>query len=189
MIGCSSSRSAGLSNKVLDVIANPHATTNQLIYALKLLAASRATNEPPKFWTAIANSSDYSVDHRRRAVLQLLARHFHPGMTFGEVGRLFDHPTWINPLNLGGGPAGNLPDGANETDGLAFVSISCGQSRAPVVWFRFRNGYMGSGNDLYQCLEGKPNNLELAHIRIDGIISSENIPGHGLIYNSFGIPP
>jgi hypothetical protein len=189
LVGCSLKQSITAPTEALHVIAMPDATTNQLLQALKLLRDSKITNEPPQFWTAIANNSKYSVDHRRRAVLQLLARHFHPGMTFGEIGQLFDHATWIDRRSLGGGPAGNLPEGANETDGLAFVCISCGHDRAPVVWFRFGDRYTGSANDLYWCMEGKPTNSELARVRIVGIISQEDIAGRGLTFNAWGIPP
>jgi hypothetical protein len=189
-VGCSSCRSASPSRNVLSVIGNSSTTTSQLTQALEMLRNLKMTNEPPRFWSAIANNPEYRTDHRRRAVLQLLARHFHSGMTCSDIARLLDHPDWLDPQGVTGGPAtGPRPPGVDEMDGLAIVNISCGQPNPPAVWLRFTHGYMGTASDLYWCLEGKPTNKDLENVKIDDVISSEEISGHGQIYNAWGIPP
>jgi hypothetical protein len=190
IIGCSSNQSVSSSKTALAIIANPHVATNELIQALKVLRDSKVTNEPPQFWTAIANSPKYSCDHRQRAALQLLARHFRRGMTFGDIGRLLDHPNWIDRHGVGSGPAtGPGPPGVNDMDGLALAWISCGGASSARIFFRFTQGYMGTAADLYWCLEGKPTNQELDNVRIVEVISCEHKRGLGWIYNAWGIPP
>ena len=101
MAGGSSNASETLSAGVLSTIADPHTSRDQLIQAVEMLRHSKTTNEPPSFWSAIANSPNYSCEHRQLAALQLLARHFHSGMTFGEIGTQLNHPTWVDQHRLG----------------------------------------------------------------------------------------
>jgi len=189
--GCSSTESTRSVKKALDIIADPRATTNELVRALLTLRDSKVTNEPPTFWSAIANSSEYSIDHRRRAVFQLLARHFHSGMTLGQIGVLLDHPTWLDDQRVNGTPSGAaFPDwdGMHELVSVAFL---CDDRFCPIVVFEAKLGVknMGTATDMYRCLEGNGSNLETAKAEIDRIVSLELVPQRGYVWNAWGIPP
>src|SRR5947209_7648586 len=57
-------------------------------------------NEPPQFWSRIANDPTYSRYHRRRAVFQLFRRHIHVGMRLSEVAHLLNRPTWLHASDI-----------------------------------------------------------------------------------------
>jgi hypothetical protein len=79
-------------NQALHVIADPGASREALLQALRQLGP---VEEPPEFWTKIANSTGYSPDHRRRAVFELFRRHVHPPIAVAELARLLHRPTWL----------------------------------------------------------------------------------------------
>jgi hypothetical protein len=172
----------------LRVIADVHATTNELIHALQALQASKSTNEPPEFWSAIANSTNYNVDHRRRAVLQLFARHFKPGMTIHQIALLLNHPTWLVRSGCSYFTMGSPPPGGNINDNWGGISILFNQHKAPVIWFRFKQEVSDTGVYLFQSLEGEPVNTEVDNIKVMGIVSEEILPGSNVVFDQFGIP-
>jgi hypothetical protein len=150
------------------------------------------TNEPASFWTAIANNPEYGCDQRQRAALQLFARHFHSGMTIGNIGRMLNHPTWLELRGIAGGPTtGPRPPGFQAGDDLVFLNVRCGseRSRYAGIWLLSAHGRMSPSADLFACLEGQTTNQALASIKVDGVSSSEAISGAGVLYNAWGIPP
>ena len=189
-VACTSSRADISEQKILKIIANPQTTTNKLIHALQSLKSSKQTNEPATFWTTIANNPTYSWDHRRRAVLQLFARHFHQGMTFGDVGKLLDHANWIDPhcINVSSIINGPQPPNIGDNDSQAHVSVGPCHPFSVELIFVTRNDSVGLDDHLYDCLTGKPTTAKLAHLRIQAVISDERISGND-VYNFWGIAP
>jgi hypothetical protein len=174
----------------LQVIADAHATTNELIHALQALQSSKSTNEGPRFWSTIANSTNYSIDHRKRAALQLFARYFKPEMSFHQIGNLLDHPTWLVPEGTGFFGPGSPPPGGDPDDNWARAFIFVNDPQYAIICFRFKGNVKCERDDLYQCLEGKSDNAQLDNTKIIGIVSEEVLPSRYFIrsYNSFGIP-
>ncbi len=190
VISCTCCLAEQSSETILRVIGNPLTSTNEFVDALKALSDSRQTNEPASFWTTIANNPKYSCENRTKAVLQLAHRHFRPGMTFKEIGQLFDHPNWIDPLSLGGPSfSGGLPPHFSEQDGLAFVSIvACKRSPHPQLYFRSSQDHFKGADELYRCLKGEATNSQTANVKVDEIVSCERIHGEW-VYNAWGISP
>jgi hypothetical protein len=193
IIGCGihvSSPFGASTESPLRVIADVHATTNELIRALKALQALRTTNEPPEFWSAIANNTNYSFDHRTRAALQLFARHFKPGMTIHEIAPLLDHPNWLVPAGCNFFWMGGHPPGGDLDDSWAWACIFFNDPNVPqaaAIWFRFKPREHGVGNDLFDCLEGHPHNTNVDNIKIIGIASQEALPRFRTVFNRFGL--
>lgn len=79
-------------NKLLSVIADPKVDKQTLIETIQKLGE---VIESAQFWTAIANSDEYSKDHRRRAVFQLFQRFVSPGMTLFALAQILDNPRWL----------------------------------------------------------------------------------------------
>jgi len=191
IIGCNSRSSSAFvppPQSPLRVIADRHATTNQLIRALQALQASKKTNEPPEFWSAIANSTNYSVDHRQRAALQLFARHFKPGMTIHQIAALLNHPTWLVRdgcnFNWNGAP----PPGGDADDKWAWACIFFNHPQSAAIWFRFKEKVMTARvDDLFHCLQGQPSNAEVDNIKVIGIVSVEDLSSLRAVCNRFGI--
>jgi hypothetical protein len=197
-IGCNSnspSTSNWTAKGPFRVIADPHVSTNELIRALKEVRSSGTTNEPPQFWSSIANDTNYSIDHRKRAALQLFARHFKPGMTIHEVAGLLSRPNWLSQRGCNFFSMGGLPPGASDDDNWAWACIFFNDPQPAAIWFGFKSAVNGNGRDLYQCLEGNPQNpliddaqAEIDNIKVISIISSEELPNFHRMLNTFGIP-
>ena len=76
----------------LTQIADPKIKQADLVEAIQQLGP---VTEEPGFWSAIANDDNYSQDHRRRAVYELIQRHVHNGMTLADMAKILDDPTWL----------------------------------------------------------------------------------------------
>jgi hypothetical protein len=190
VVGCNSRPSSAFvvsSQNPLCVIADVHATTNELIRALRALQASKGIREPPEFWSAIANDTNYGVAHRQRAVLQLFARHFKPGMTIHQIALLLNHPTWLVQEGCNFYSMGSPPPGGDD-DNWACVSIFFHDPQPAMIWFGFRKEVSARAGDLFQCLEGNPVNAEIDNIKVMGIVSDEILPHYRRVRNRFGIP-
>jgi len=168
-------------------ISDSHSTTNELIQALRTVKAMKITNEPSKYWSAIANNPRYSVDHRRRAALQLVARHFRRGMTVQQLGSLFDHANWFDSyceeFSMGAPPPGTGPD-----DNWFYIIILNDHHFSPAVWFKFTGSLPGTMDDLCKCLKGDPVNSAVHEIRVTDVFSDEPISSNVSDYNCFGVP-
>lgn len=172
----------------LKMLSNPRITASDFITALKSLQASRITNELPQFWSTIANNTNYSVENRQRAVLQLFARHFKSGMTFHQVAHLLNRPNWLvrsgcNFFMMGAPPPGGDPD-----DDWACISIFFNRGRDVTIWFRFKKVTAPLlSEEIFECLEGNTENSEIDRIKIKGIVSEEVTARYRTIYNGYGI--
>jgi hypothetical protein len=76
----------------LNQIADPKIKQEALVEAIQQLGP---VTEEPGFWSAIANDDNYSQDHRRRAVYELIQRHVYSGMTLADMAEILDDPTWL----------------------------------------------------------------------------------------------
>jgi hypothetical protein len=76
----------------LKVIADPTVHPTRFAEAVRRLGRA---NEPPSFWTAIANDPTYPLAHRRTAVLQLFMRHVAPGTPLAQLVRILDGAPWL----------------------------------------------------------------------------------------------
>jgi hypothetical protein len=177
-------------SNALWIISNPQTRTNEFVDALRVLRNSSWTNEPPEFWSRIANSTSFPSESRRRAFLQLFERHFRSGMTLPEVGRMIDHPKWIRRRDIipfGSGAAPML-----ISDNAGFWLIVLGEDdrkQLDTIFFRFRDG---SPRDPYSTLAGvKPvgGTVGQETNKIAGIVSEERPQNGRTVFNAFGIPP
>jgi hypothetical protein len=173
----------------LRVIADAHAGTNEFLQALRVLHDSKITNEPPEFWTAIANNANYDVDRRRRAVLQLFARHFKPGMTLHQIGLMLNHPTWLKRSECGWFASGVPPAGGDPDDQWAWFDVPGDDNEAGVIWFRFKT--QEQVRDIYNYLECGADHL-FDDVKVIGVVSEECFSNHGhkwnlRIRNRFGL--
>jgi hypothetical protein len=171
------------------VIADAHATTNSVIHALQAIQSLKTTNEPPAFWSAIANDPGFSADHRRRAVLQLLARHFKPGMTVQEIGNLLNHPNWFTASDCLPFGSGAPPPGGDLDDDWFLIVILNDHHNSPAIWFRCKAMPPTTMDDLCKSLKGEPIRAPICQLRIIGIASDEIVGPDPIRFNRFGIPP
>ncbi len=170
------------SRRALAKIADVHASTNDLLSALRSLRDSGLTNEPPQFWSAIANNPQYSVDHRSRAVLQLFARHFHSGMTLGNIAELLNHPRWLHEKDVLVPRAwmGPSPFERIVNDEYPFVWIRVINSPAqrdniaPIIYLSIRGDTQRK--EVFECLKGNTN-TSVQNIVVDEIASQEHVGG------------
>lgn len=186
-VGCREYVSEQHAQSALAVIANPLTTTNQLTNALAVLRISKRTNETPTFWAAIANDPKYRWDTRQRAVLQLVARNFRPGMTFADVGRLLNHPAWLDCRCINISAVNSAPH-ATESDGIAIIGVGPCQNESVDLIFITRHGHAGIDDNLCGCLKGETPTSNLRELHIDEVLSSEYIH-HIQVYNYWGVPP
>jgi len=84
-------------NSLLLKIANRNISYKELVKAVERLGYE---TEPPKFWSDIANSTEYTELHRRFAVAELFKRHIRPGMKLSELAEVLDSPTWMENSNV-----------------------------------------------------------------------------------------
>jgi hypothetical protein len=106
----------------LQVIADPHSEGTVLNTSIQSLGTA---TEPPSFWTAIANSTVYSEDHRRRAVFSLFQRHVSPGVTLTALAQIPANPTWLRDedVSIVTRLGGKLPVQWSPTDTIFVLSI------------------------------------------------------------------
>lgn len=76
----------------LNVIASPDTPAERLAEAVRSLGPG---DEPPRFWSGIANDPAYPPAHRRTAVLQLFRRHVRPRSTLREAGAVLEGAPWL----------------------------------------------------------------------------------------------
>jgi hypothetical protein len=78
---------------LLSAIAERSIPEQDLIEAISKLGLP--AQEPPQYWSRMANDPTYPNYHRRRAVIELFKRHAHVGMRLSEVRHLLACPTWL----------------------------------------------------------------------------------------------
>lgn len=86
-----------MQNESLRVIADPSTPIPLLESAIDGLGS---VDEPPTFWSAIANSDRYNDDSRRRAVFALFRRHIRPSTTLAQLVNVLDKPTWLDSSSI-----------------------------------------------------------------------------------------
>jgi hypothetical protein len=196
----SSCQTAPPDREMLRVISDPNTTHLQFVHALQELAELKTVNEPSAFWTAIANNPKFRTDHRRRAILQLFYRHFKPGMTFADVGRMLDHATWIQNTNawfevaVEGPPLGSKPGEQWAVLSVLPYEVSSamdsnGRHIAKGTFILF--SYLGDRAtvpELANCLRGAAPKSKIAGDIILRIESLENWTNHvdGEVWDEYG---
>jgi hypothetical protein len=129
--------------------------------ALRLIGRIRLTaptKDEVAVWARVANSKKYSDVRRRRAVLQLLDRHAHPGMTLGDLARLLGGPSWLQYENVHNvkdirDVVGDAPP-TREHECVFLVMICLPDSDQSGVFLRFENWWM-TEEPLYDALQGR----------------------------------
>ena len=177
-------------SNALRVISNPQTRTNELVDALRVLRNSSWTNEPPEFWSHIANSTNYPVDSRRRAFLQLFERHFRSGMTLPEIGRMIDHPKWIRRYDIIPFGSGGAPMLSSDRTGFWLKVLSEDDGKqVNTLFFRLRDY---GARDPYSILTGTgpiDGTDEHETNQVAGVVSEEKARVGGSVFNAYGIPP
>jgi hypothetical protein len=79
--------------RLLTTIAAGKMPEEKLLQAVAQL--QMPANEPPQYWSRIANDAHYQRFQRRMAVYQLFKRHVHVGMRLSELNPLLQRPTWL----------------------------------------------------------------------------------------------
>jgi len=121
------------------IIANRNVSKEDLRLAI---GAMGAWSNHPSFWSSIANSKDYTAEHRRLSVFQLFKRHVRAGQRLFDLAEILDRPTWLQEENI--------------------TLIESFHGKVPVVWdlvnsiFAIRLGLPAENNSaVYLKLTGK----------------------------------
>lgn len=127
VVGCELQRGTNTAgnvnmNELLITIADPQIDEETLADAIQALGT---VDEDAQFWADITNSSQYSQQHRRRAVFALFQRHIYPPITLGELADILDNPSWIKSEDIGvvGELAGEIPVIYNPEDTVFVLPI------------------------------------------------------------------
>jgi hypothetical protein len=67
---------------------------------LALTKLSVPADDPPHFWSKIANDPKFPDFHRRSAVFELFRRNIRAGTLLSETTRLLDKPTWLTESDI-----------------------------------------------------------------------------------------
>jgi hypothetical protein len=188
MSSCLAGEPAG-TNDYFAIIANPKAESSKVIEALVALQASKQTNEPAIFWSKIANDAAFSDEHRKRAVLQLFARHFTNGMTIQELATVLNHPTWLRRADVKPFGSGDHPAFGKDSDEWCWINIFGNRVNQAAIWLRFERGKSPPPDELYQTLADDTKDTEVRNIKILGIAEGEVLANYRIRYNLFGVPP
>lgn len=84
-------------NALLSLIADKNLSYKKLVKVVLKLVQVR---EPPKFWSDIANSDEYTKGHRRIAIFELFQRHVKLGVDLSKLGEILDKPTWLKDRSV-----------------------------------------------------------------------------------------
>ncbi|MBW8039908.1 MAG: hypothetical protein FVQ85_07920 [Planctomycetes bacterium] len=84
-------------NTPLSTIANEKVRYKELVKVVQKLGPA---TESPKFWSDIANSTEYTKLHRRLAVVELFRRHALSGMKLSHLVQILDNPVWLEDSNV-----------------------------------------------------------------------------------------
>lgn len=84
-------------NTPLSTIANEKVRYKDLVKVVQKLGPA---TESPKFWSDIANSTEYAKLHRRIAVIELIKRHTKSGMKLSHLVQILDNPVWLEDSNV-----------------------------------------------------------------------------------------
>jgi len=87
---------AALDLELRSVITNRSTGGAELLEAISRLGP---VNEPPQFWTRIANDKSYNLNHRSRAVFALFRRHVPLG-NLAELSGLLAPARWIDEATI-----------------------------------------------------------------------------------------
>jgi hypothetical protein len=88
------------------------------------LAKGIEVREGAAYWRNIASDDNHPAVQRRVAVLQLLKRHFKPGMTLAELAMTLGYPHWLKRNHIHPVLAGGFLVHATENeDGLFFIEL------------------------------------------------------------------
>jgi hypothetical protein len=140
----------------LRAIQYPNAQEESVGFAIGQLGA---VTEPASFWTDIANSPRYSMEHRRACIVALFRRHVHAGMTLNEIAAKLDNQIWLQKEDIHEitSMAGSLPVRSVLSDTTVGITIFQHEKQkwaTPLIYLRFAGRSVGS-TDIYNALKGE----------------------------------
>jgi hypothetical protein len=74
----------------------------EFVRFVEKIRATKPCDAEAALWQTVANSEAFSNTARRRAILQLFDRNFHPEMTVGDLTRVLGGPTWLDETKVRG---------------------------------------------------------------------------------------
>lgn len=122
-----------MSSSPIEVIADKRRDEGELVEAIQNLGP---VNEPPGFWTDIAEDESYGRLHRRHAVFQLFHRHVAPGMTLSQLALILRRPSWLTDEQITAVEdlGGHIPVGLTFDNTVLVLDVLPGPAPKPDRW-------------------------------------------------------
>lgn len=159
-----------LRSGIFQALADETSSDDLLIGAHRAIPI--AVPESPEFWSRIVKGTRFSQERQDFALMMLFRRHIHPGMTLGEMARIFEGHDWakIEHIEVAGMYSSMVPQIWLEASPFFVRKWSSKRDAVHRAVLVFENGNRMEKKDILAALRGQVDpgkrHLPLIDIRV-----------------------